>query len=406
MSVERFVGLDIHKNQITVAAVNAQQVVTLHPGMVRMRNFDSWAQAHLKKTDKIIFESTSNSWHLYDKLVELELDVVVANAHKIKLISSSRTKTDRQDALVLAKLGAANLVPSVWVPPMVVRELRGLISHYRRLLKERTATKNRLHSLLHRHGIEHPGGDIFSLEKRSWWLSLPLTPVECFRAQQDIRHLQHLDQLVVEAEIEMARTSVQEPWRSQMALLIQLPGIALKSGLTILSAIGDITRFQTPKDLVGYSGLGASIYASGESSRSGGITKQGRRELRQALVECAWITIRLSPHWQAVFQQYASRMSKNKAIVAIARKLLVVIWHVLTKRVADRYAEPEAVARSLYHWGGTHRAATSLGIGRSEFVWRELARLGMGADLLGFMCGGRWTRRPAAYDESWLTEAK
>ena len=400
LAEQRYIGMDIHKEQITIAGVNRQQEVVLKPCIVRIKSFRSWARTKLTETDKIAFEATTNAWHLYDELADLGLDVVVANTHKVKLISASRIKTDKHDALVLAKLHAANLVPEVWVPPMVVRELRSLVSHQKSLTKQRTATKNRLHSLLHRHNLETPSGDLFRLDLRDWWSSQPLTPIEHFRVQQDLLHLDHLNSLLKATYLEMLRLSMQEPWREQVGLLLQLPGIALQSAMVILSALGDIERFETAKNLVGYSGLGGSIQASGNTSRTGGITKQGRRELRQVLVESAWVTVRYSDYWRGIFYSFAKHKPKNKAIVAVARKLLVVIWHVLTKKTVDRYAEPEAVARSLYRWGAAYRTATSVGMSRAEFTWHELGRLGLGDKLSFFNCSGQIIKRPAAFGES------
>jgi transposase len=147
--------------------------------------------------------------------------------------------------------------------------------------------------------------------------------------------------------------------------------------MTILSAIGQITCFPHADQLVSYSGLAASVHASGQTHRTGAITKQGRRELRTVLVECAWAAVRYSPHWKALFDGLMMRIGKHKAIVAIARKLLVVIWHVLTKRTPDHHADPQAGARSFMKWASEGRLATSLAVSRATFVWSELARIGL-----------------------------
>lgn len=124
MTAERYVGLDVHKRQVTVAAVDSQQQVVLTPQKVAVDQFESWARQHLKVTDHVALEATTNSWEFYDQLKPLVAEVAVANCFQLKLISASGRKTDKQDALVLAKLLAANLLPTVWVPPQPVRELR------------------------------------------------------------------------------------------------------------------------------------------------------------------------------------------------------------------------------------------------------------------------------------------
>lgn len=102
---------------------------------------------------------------------------------------------------------------------------------------------------------------------------------------------------------------------------------------------------------MGYSGLGASVQASGQTFQTGKITKQGRRELRTALIEVAWSAVRHDPVWKAHFESLAAKKGAGKAMVAMARKLLVVIWQVLTHQVADRQADPARIIRKLWRVG-------------------------------------------------------
>jgi hypothetical protein len=159
--------------------------------------------------------------------------------------------------------------------------------------------------------------------------------------------------------------------------------------MTILAAIGDISRFPTAKKLVGYAGLGARVHASGQTQHTGPITKQGRKELRTVLIEAAWIAIRYDRHWQEQFNRLAARIGQNKAIVAIARKLLVVIWNVLTHHVADRRAAPEKVAAYYLNWARQVHAPSQLGIRTATFARHQLDKLGLGRDLQRVKLG--WT---------------
>jgi transposase len=159
--------------------------------------------------------------------------------------------------------------------------------------------------------------------------------------------------------------------------------------MTILAAIGDIERFPSPAQLVGYAGLGARVHASGDSCRTGKISKQGRRELRTALVNSAWVAVRFSDHWRQQFDRLATRIGKQKAITATARKLLVVIWHVLTKKEADHQADVQAVARSFLRWATEHRLARSQRVHRHDFVRDRLATLGLLEEVRPFRANGR-----------------
>ncbi len=133
----------------------------------------------------------------------------------------------------------------------------------------------------------------------------------------------------------------------RLPLLIQVAGIGLVGAMTILSAIGPIERFPSERHLVGYSGLGARVHASGQRYTTGRITKAGRIDLRSTMITAAHAAKKLNPHWRAEFQRLAARIGRNKATVAIARRLLCSIWHILYRREVDRYSEPSRIAESL-----------------------------------------------------------
>lgn len=140
----RFVALDVHKAYVVIGAVDGTQTVVLPPRRVSLPQFAEWVGQHLLPTDQVVLETTINAWVFYDQLVPLVSRVVVANPAQVKLIAASLVKTDKRDTLALARLLAANLIPAVWVPPAEVRELRALVTHRQRLLKQRTMAKNRL----------------------------------------------------------------------------------------------------------------------------------------------------------------------------------------------------------------------------------------------------------------------
>lgn len=308
-SVTRFVALDIHRKYLVVGAVDAHQQIVLTPRRFGFEAFSEWATTHLTPSDAVVLEATSNAWLLYDQLEPLVASVTVAHPLAVKL----------------ARLLAANLVPAVWVPPVPVRELRALVSHRKRLVNQRTQVRNRLHAVLHRRNLTLPPGKPFAAHQQEWWLSLDLSSSEKLRVQQDLSLLRSLEELVGAVETELGRLSTDELWVKQVPFLVQLPGLGVLSVMSLLAAIGDITRFSSAKKLVGYAGLGASVHDSGETHQGGHITKEGRRDLRGVMVEAAWVAVEHHPHWKAQFERLTRRIGKQKAIVAIARKLLVTV---------------------------------------------------------------------------------
>lgn len=377
----RFVALDVHRKYVVVGAVDARQHVVLTPRRFGFEAFEEWAPTHLTSSDAVVLEASSNAWLLYDQLKPFVADVVVAHPQAVKLIAAARVKTDSRDTIKLASLLAANLIPAVWVPPTEVRELRALVAHRKRLVQQRTQAGNRLHGVLHRHNLILPAGKPFAAHQRDWWLRLDLPPSEKLRVQQDLSLLQSLEELVKEVEAELGRLSTCELWVKQVPFLVQLPGLGVLSVMSVLAAIGEITRFPSAKHLVGYAGLGESRHDSGETHRGGHITKEGRSDLRGVMVEAAWVAVEHHPHWKAQFERLGTRIGKQKAIVAIARKLLVTIWHVLTEQEADINAHVEAVARKLMNWIAHTGTTSGKKRDRLLLLYEQLDRLGLSEEV-------------------------
>ena len=399
-AAQRFVAIDAHKAYVMIGAVDAQQNVVLEPRRVDLAQFPTWIAKNLAPSDAVALEVTTTAWHLYDQLCARGCAVVIANPLAVKLIAETAVKTDRRDTLTLARLLACGFLPTIWVPPLHVRQLRNLVARRERLVRQRTQARNRLHAILIRHAIVVPEGGLFTARQRAWWEGLSLDPDERLVVRQDLAWLDTLAEWIAELERELARLSATSPWDQELPFLPQLPGMGTITAMTVLSAVGDIGRFPSAKKLVGYAGLGSSVHRSGTEQYGGRITKQGRKELRTAMVEVAWRAVTTSAYWEEQFRPLARRLGDNKAIVAIARKLLMAVWHVLTKAEADRFAEPARVARKLltytYLVGRVNRRP---GQSTAQWVREQLDRLKLGAKLTEIDHG----RRPIALPPSTLT---
>jgi transposase len=396
----RYIAIDIHKHYLMIGGIDAHKRIVLQPRKVELHRFQEWAKANLHATDAVVIEATTNAWVTYDQLVDLVGRVVVAHPAKVKLIAEARVKTDKVDVLTLAQLLRADMLPEVWVPPQHVRDLRALLSHRRRLVSLQTTAKNRLQSVLHRLNLRPPEGDLFAQRQRDWWKMVDLSATERLRVDQDLATLEHIGPQIAAIDAELRRLSTSELWSEQVPYLLQLPGIALLTAMTILSAIGDVTRFPSAKQLVGYAGLGAGVHDSGKTHRDKGITKQGRRDLRYVLIEAARVAVQTHPYWKRAFAQLAKRIGDHKAVVAIARKLLIAIWHVLMAKSADRRADAEQVAFKLMVWAWKLTDEQRGGLSSRQFIRAHLMRLGLGLDLTHITRGG--TRRPLATIEEVL----
>jgi transposase len=307
-----------------------------------------------------------------------------------------RAEPDKIAALTLARLHAAGLLPSVWVPPLTVRDQRALVAQRVKMVRLATqatpalagsARESRLHAVLHRHHLLPPEGDLFAPQQQDWWCQLPVPPTEQARIQCDLATLLFAQSQSAQLEQTLTQLAAQD---ERVPLLIQLPGVALITATTLLAAIGDIARFPTAEQLVGYAGLGSRVHDSGLTHRSGRITKSGRRDIRATMIKAAHTASRTHPHWKAELARLEPRLGYNKAIVAIARKLLVAVWHILSEECADRFAVPERVARKLLHFayalGHAHRPQ---GQTPPQFVRQQLDRLGLGMHLTAVAWGKR-----------------
>jgi hypothetical protein len=193
--------------------------------------------------------------------------------------------------------------------------------------------------------------------------------------------LDALEPQIAELDAELHRLSTVAPWVEPVPYLMQIPGFGIQVTMTVLAAIGDISRFPTAKQLVGYAGLGAGVHDSGETHRGGGITKQGRKDLRFVLIEAARIAVVYHAHWKHEYARLEKRLGSNKAIVAIARRLLIGVWHVWSKRVADRHVAPQMLAHKLLQWSRYLTEGQRGGLTTRQFIRYQMMRLKVGDDV-------------------------
>ena len=381
--IERYIGFDIHKEYALVGGQNARQEWVMVPRRIGMEKLREWAAANLRTGDAAVIETTTNVWDIYDIVAPLVSYAVVAHAGAVRQIAEARVKTDKKDIERLIRLLIADIVPEVWVPPVEVRELRGLISYRNRLVKMGTMIRNRLQSLIHRHNLILPKG---ALTDAAWWDTQTLSTLEQIQIRQELAMLAEMDKHKAEVDAELGRQCLGQRWGRLAVRLLQLPGFGVILSMIVLAAIGDITRFENSKKLVGYSGLGAGVHDSGKEHIEKRITKSGRKELRWALVEAAWCAIRISPHWKEQYEMYLKRMRKpNQAIVVIARKLLVAVWHVLTNEETDVHASEEDLAYKMLVLAWDLNEDVRMGLSYKQFAKYALMKLGVETDITRFV---------------------
>ena len=395
----RYVALDIHKHYCVVAGVDRDGRVLLHPVRVEHADLEGWLKKKLLCTDQVVIESTTNAWHVYDVLEPLAERVVVANPIKVKQIATARVKTDIRDTLILARLLAGNLVPEVWVPRAHIREMRQLLSQRRQLVETHTQIVNRMHSVAHRHHLQHARGKRFNEKTTGWQKDKRLSSVEQFQLELEMENRVYIEKQIERISREVRKMCHQKPWAESMTYLMQLAGFGVITAMTVLAAIGEIQRFETARHLASYSGLTPGVEQSGTKKRGKGMTKEGRRELRWALVEAAQMAVKSDPRLKMRFGELQKRMHRNQAIVAIARHLLELVWYVLTRRQAYRHFSQERIAYKYLTWSWQMDEAARDGLTRQQFARYYLMKLGIGRDLTRIALNPKYPRKLASEAE-------
>jgi transposase len=378
--------LDVHKHYLIALGVDEDLNVVLPARRVELSRLEIWMKKTLTKQDEVVLEMTTNTWQLYDELCEYAGSVLVVHPPHVALITRSQVMNDKIAASILARLLAKGLLVGIWVPPQEIRELRGLVAQRRKMTNLATQAKNRLHAVLQRHHLLLPQGNPFGASNQEWWQSLSIGKLEKLNLQSDLETLQFAERQVNRmTEIMEGMAAEQE----QIGRLLHLAGFGVVTAVTVWAAIGDIHRFADAQHLVGYAGLGTRVHDSGMTTRSGKITKAGRRDLRTVLIEAANVAANSHPHWKAELTRLETRLGRNKAIVAIARKLLIAVWHVLAKQQTDRFVEPEKVSQKLlrfaYDVGKNNRAGQSA----AQFVRIRLDALHLGGELTHIPWGSK-----------------
>jgi transposase len=278
---------------------------------------------------KAAVEMMSGAVWVRDRLEASGWEVKVAHARKVRDVAPLACKTDKVDARVLAELRRRDLVPELWLPSPEDRALRERLRRRAHLVKTRTSARNRIFGLLTQFGLRlsharlsKPDG-IELLERRGvpavWRASI--SELLELAAEMD-RRIDPIDRELRP----LARSD------ERARLLQTMPGVGPLLGLTFAAEIGEVSRFASPRKLIGYAGLAPRISQSGERSATGALSKAGSRTLRWAAVEAANQAWRPQNPWHEHYLRIAARHGKNPAKSAVARKLLIAAWHMLSRR--------------------------------------------------------------------------
>ncbi|HEY9287081.1 MAG TPA: IS110 family transposase [Candidatus Dormibacteraeota bacterium] len=338
----RTIGLDVHKRFAEAAILEPGQPLKRR----RIRTTPTELRAfidELSPQDQVVLEASLNTWQLADLLRTRAGRVVVSNPMKTKAIASAKIKTDKVDAEVLARLLAADFVAEVWIPDAELRALRRLLAHRLSLVRQRTQLRNRIHAVLIRNFLDCPFTDLFGKSGQRWLAQQPMPVDERTLVDATVRLLVSIESELAAVERPLAECASADP---RVQRLITIPGVGMVTALALVAVIGDIHRFPRPTQLAGYLGLDPRVRQSGERpAHLGHISRQGQSHARGLLVEAAMSAVRQPGPLRAFHQRIRARRRGQIAIVAVARKLAVFAWHLLTHETEYRWAPRSLTSR-------------------------------------------------------------
>jgi transposase len=285
-------------------------------------------------------EMMSGAPWVRDSLAACGWEIEIADARKVKAIAPLACKTDRVDARVLADLARRDLVPTVWVPPLDDRAIRERLRRRSHLIRLRTSSINRTFGLLTQWGLRRNLTALRQPDALDELADRGVPPVWRDSLAVLLAVIDDLDRQLAPLERELRPLARAD---DRARLLMTIPGVAELLGLTIASEIGDIARFPSSRKLVGYSGLNPKIKQSGQSARVGRMSKAGPDTLRWAAVEAAQQAWRPTNPWHTLYSDIKRRHGKaNPAKAAVARKILIASWHILSRDQPFKPSAPRA----------------------------------------------------------------
>lgn len=327
MTQAKYIGIDYHKRTTVIALGDKDGRVLEQLTLVNDRSVVSKYFEQFVGLECVIESCRGYEW-LVELLEELGHTVYMGDSRSIKLIAQTRCKTDKIDSKLLMELLAKDYLPKCYQPTTTERMLRELVRHRAQLV--RTAVKHKLR--VHAH-LDKENKSIFApftLQGRQKLQAVTLTPSRREQVDDELEIIDFLELKIAEQDAKVKYIARSNP---DVALLKTMPGFDVLTAIAFLAEVGDIERFRKSSQVAAFLGLVPRVYSSGNTHRTGRITKCGSKLMRWMLVQSAWNAIRASSNLRRSYAAISRRKGQKPAIVAIARKLATIGYHVLKEKV-------------------------------------------------------------------------
>jgi len=333
------VGIDLHKTQFTICVRSssgnkfAKYPTTVVGYEAFLKEVAGWQRKG--KEVRAGVESTGNTRYFRDRLEAAGVKVTVINTLKLKVVTESVKKTDKHDAATIAEFLEKDMLPVAQLCSRESEKLRRLLKARTTLVRAQVVMKNQIHGLLMSEGMEDVKGSLQSKKGRQRVLDTLNQCKTGLEAQTLVETIEELDKNVNGIEKHLRLLTEED---GMVALLKSIPGCGEISAWTIRAYTDDIKRFASAKKYSAYAGLAPWVQNSNETERHGKITKRGPEELRTALVQVVMGLRRMKAKtacWRLMQRYEAMKKAKGsgRTIIATARKLSTIIWHMLSEEV-------------------------------------------------------------------------
>jgi transposase len=348
---ERVIGLDNHPDSFTAAFLigndAAKAKVLKVQDHIAQERLAEWINEHTTERDVVVMEASANSFEAVEVFRAHDRKAVVLESQQCGQIGSAYCATDRVDAIKLARIYISGLPKQVWVPDASTRLRREVFYAYTAAVKDSTRARQRIRGFLNQHRIRLPKGFKLTAENapakflalREW------EPTQVLLLNQFHSALREAHLRRAQLREVMAAELLKEP---AILRLIRLCGLRHITAFALAAFIGDITRFANPKRLVAYIGVNPGVCDSGQTKGSTQLRHNGCAPLRALMVQAAQAILRTPG---AVFSKWGHqlimRRGRNRATVAVARKLVTAVWYCLSGQFTALEEVPANVTNKL-----------------------------------------------------------
>ena len=323
------VGIDLHKHSITICVLDEARDV-LFRQTAPCSNRDGILETFRALAPfQVAIEATASYYWLVELLEPLAQRIVLANPKKLRVIAESTRKTDRIDAYVLAFFLAMGMIPQAYQATPRQRQHRALVRHRQYLQGQVTAVQTKIRRILSDYNADRR--NLFTIAGLDYLAKCSLNDSDRLIVKQltDQWHLLKIELAALAKRLQQFAKQAPTAEAEARALLASIPGVGPVTTDVVISELGDVRRFSSAKKVCGYAGLAPIVRQSSNKRKELPITKAGSGLLRWALVQAAWRVVRQTRLWEGRFARLKKRRGAKKAIVAIARRLLTVIYSIL-----------------------------------------------------------------------------